>query len=83
MLSGKLPAPWEGIVPGGGVALFRSAGALEMLKVESEEQIGVAILTRACEEPLRQICRNAGFEGAVVAWITRRGMSRRAQVEWA
>jgi chaperonin GroEL len=57
----------EGIVPGGGVALFRSAGALEMLKVESEEQIGVDIVKRACEEPLRQICQNAGFEGAVVA----------------
>ena len=61
MLSGKLPTPWEGIVPGGGVALFRSAGALEMLKVESEEQIGVDIVKRACEEPLRQISKKRGL----------------------
>jgi chaperonin GroEL len=57
----------EGIVPGGGVALFRGAGALSRLKVESEEQIGVDIVKRACEEPLRQISQNAGYEGAVVA----------------
>jgi chaperonin GroEL len=57
----------EGIVPGGGVVLFRGASALGMLKVESDEQIGVDIVKRSCEEPLRQIAQNAGFEGAVVA----------------
>jgi chaperonin GroEL len=57
----------EGIVPGGGVALLRAAKALENLKVEGDERIGVDIVKRACEEPLRQIAGNAGFEGAIVA----------------
>jgi len=56
----------EGIVPGGGVALLRAAAALEKLKLGGDEQIGVDIVKRACEEPLRQIAQNAGFEGAVV-----------------
>ncbi len=56
----------EGIVPGGGVALARSAAALEKLKLESDEQIGVNIVKRAITEPLRQIVENAGEEGAVV-----------------
>jgi chaperonin GroEL len=56
----------EGIVPGGGVALVRCASALEKLKVEGDEQIGVNIVKRALEEPLRQIAGNAGEEGAVV-----------------
>jgi chaperonin GroEL len=56
----------EGIVPGGGVALVRCAAALEKLKVEGDEQIGVNIVKRALEEPLRQIAGNAGEEGAVV-----------------
>ncbi|MBI1895057.1 MAG: chaperonin GroEL [Acidobacteria bacterium] len=56
----------EGIVPGGGVALLRGWAALESLKSEEDEQIGVNIVRRACEEPLRQIAGNAGFEGAVV-----------------
>ncbi|MCL6543887.1 MAG: chaperonin GroEL [Bryobacteraceae bacterium] len=56
----------EGIVPGGGVALLRAANALEKLKLGGDEQIGVDIVKRACEEPLRQIAQNAGFEGAVV-----------------
>ncbi len=55
----------EGIVPGGGVALLRGATALESLKVSGDEQIGVDIVKRACEEPLRQIVGNAGFEGAI------------------
>jgi len=55
----------EGIVPGGGVALLRAATALESLKVTGDEQIGVDIVKRACEEPLRQIVGNAGFEGAI------------------
>ena len=56
----------EGIVPGGGVALLRAAAALDGLKGEGDEQIGVNIIKRACEEPVRQISGNAGFEGAVV-----------------
>jgi chaperonin GroEL len=55
----------EGIVPGGGVALLRAALALSQLKVPGDEQIGVNIVTRACEEPLRQIAGNAGVEGAI------------------
>jgi len=56
----------EGIVPGGGVALLRAANALSSLKVPGDEQIGVDIIKRACEEPLRQIVHNAGIEGAIV-----------------
>ncbi len=57
----------EGIVPGGGVALLRAAKALENVKPGGDEQIGVNIVKRACEEPLRQIAGNAGWEGAIVA----------------
>jgi chaperonin GroEL len=56
----------EGIVPGGGVALLRAAEALKNLKAEGDEQIGIDIVRRACEEPLRQIAGNAGYEGAIV-----------------
>jgi chaperonin GroEL len=56
----------EGIVPGGGVALLRAASSLDGMKVESDEQIGVNIIRRACEEPVRQIVGNAGYEGAIV-----------------
>ena len=60
----------EGIVPGGGVTLVRAAKVLEKLDVakdgDADEQIGVAIVKRALEEPLRQIVQNAGKEGAVV-----------------
>jgi len=56
----------EGIVPGGGVALLRGAASLETLKLEGDEQIGLNIVKRACEEPVRQISANAGFEGAIV-----------------
>jgi chaperonin GroEL len=56
----------EGIVPGGGVALLRAAEALKSLKVAGEEQVGVDIVRRACEEPLRQIVVNSGTEGAIV-----------------
>ncbi|HLO00343.1 MAG TPA: chaperonin GroEL [Pyrinomonadaceae bacterium] len=62
----------EGIVPGGGVALVRAAKALEKFQINAEgegdadEQIGVNIVRRALEEPLRQIVQNAGKEGAVV-----------------
>ncbi|MGA2181953.1 MAG: chaperonin GroEL [Bryobacteraceae bacterium] len=56
----------EGIVPGGGVALLRAADALKGLKLEGDEQIGVEVVRRACEEPVRQISGNAGVEGAIV-----------------
>jgi len=57
----------EGIVPGGGVALLRCIPALERLKLEEEDEaLGVNIVKRALEEPLRQIALNAGFEGAIV-----------------
>jgi len=57
----------EGIVPGGGVTLVRAAKALDNLKLADEdEQIGVNIVRRALEEPLRQIAQNAGREGAVI-----------------
>jgi len=57
----------EGIVPGGGVAYLRGAKALDKLKLEdADEQVGVNILKRALEEPLRQIAQNAGQEGAIV-----------------
>ncbi len=57
----------EGIVPGGGVALLRAQSALDDLKVDREdEQIGVSILRRALEEPIRQIVENAGVEGSIV-----------------
>jgi len=57
----------EGIVPGGGVALLRAAMALEKLMLPGDEQFGVTIVRRACEEPVRQIVFNCGTEGAVVA----------------
>ena len=56
----------EGIVPGGGVALLRAAKALLTMKLEGDEQIGVDIVKRACEEPVRQIVHNSGTEGAIV-----------------
>jgi len=56
----------EGIVPGGGVALLRCTKAVEEVKTEGDSKVGIAIVRRALEEPLRQIAQNAGYEGAVV-----------------
>jgi chaperonin GroEL len=56
----------EGIVPGGGAALLRALPALEKVKAEGDELVGVGIVKRALEEPARQIAHNAGYEGAVV-----------------
>jgi chaperonin GroEL len=56
----------EGIVPGGGVALARCAAALDRVKADGDEQIGINIVKRAITEPLRQIVENAGEEGAVI-----------------
>jgi len=56
----------EGIVPGGGVVLVRAEKALDKVKVEGDEKIGVDIVRRALEEPIRQIAENAGAEGSIV-----------------
>ncbi len=56
----------EGIVPGGGVALLRCIEALNTLKASGEEKIGISLLKRALQEPLRNIAQNAGLEGSVV-----------------
>ena len=56
----------EGIVPGGGVAFLRAIPVLEKLKLEGDEHIGVNIVKRALEEPLRLIAANAGHEGSIV-----------------
>jgi chaperonin GroEL len=56
----------EGIVPGGGVAFIRAMNALEKAEFSGDEQLGVTLVKRALEEPVRQIANNAGFEGSVV-----------------
>ncbi len=56
----------EGIVPGGGVALLRTAKAIDALVLEGDEKLGGQIVRRAIESPLKQLCFNAGVEGAVV-----------------
>ncbi|NOY64394.1 MAG: chaperonin GroEL [Nitrospirae bacterium] len=56
----------EGIVPGGGVALLRCISAVEKLKLEGDEQIGVDIIKKALEEPIKQIVNNAGLEGSII-----------------
>jgi len=63
----------EGIVPGGGVALIRASAALDGLKVADEERIGVNIIRRAIEDPLRWIANNAGWEGSIVLDKVRNG----------
>ena len=65
----------EGIVPGGGVALLRAADALKNLHAAGDEEVGVSILSRAIEEPLRWIAANAGHESSVVVERVR-AMSR-------
>ena len=56
----------EGIVPGGGVALLRAQSALDKIKGTEDERIGVAIVRRALEEPIRMIVQNAGAEASIV-----------------
>ncbi len=56
----------EGIVPGGGVALLRGGKALEKLKLEGDQKVGLEIIRRAIEEPMRHIATNAGHEGSIV-----------------
>jgi chaperonin GroEL len=64
----------EGIVPGGGVAIVRATDKLAKLKGDNDdEQTGINIITRAAEEPLRQIVENAGLEGSVIVAKVREG----------
>ncbi|UCE54268.1 MAG: chaperonin GroEL [Desulfobacterales bacterium] len=56
----------EGIVPGGGVALVRCISALDKIRIKADKKLGVKVVMRAMEEPLRQIANNAGLEGSVV-----------------
>ncbi len=56
----------EGIVPGGGVAFLRALTSLDAMKIDEEESVGVAIIRKSLEEPIRQISENAGVEGSVV-----------------
>ena len=63
----------EGIIPGGGVSLLRAQGALDKLKVEGGQSVGLDILRRALEAPIRQICENAGAEASIVVQNVRDG----------
>lgn len=56
----------EGIVPGGGVAYLRTITSLDKIKAEGDQKVGVAIVRRALEEPIRQIVENSGLEGSVI-----------------
>ncbi|MFN8535563.1 MAG: chaperonin GroEL [Dehalococcoidia bacterium] len=72
----------EGIVPGGGVALLNAGKVLEGLKLDGDEQVGVSMLRRALEEPLRQIVDNAGVEGSVVIEAIRREQAAGKSLNW-
>ncbi len=63
----------EGIIPGGGVALLRAQDALSQLNIDGTQQVGVDILYRALEAPIRQICSNAGLESAIIVQKVRDG----------
>ncbi|HEX7548247.1 MAG TPA: chaperonin GroEL [Candidatus Methylomirabilis sp.] len=63
----------EGIVPGGGVVLLRGLGALDKVRASGDEKIGLEIVRRALEEPIRQIVENAGVEGSIVVQKVREG----------
>ncbi len=71
----------EGIVPGGGVALIRALKALESVNSEGDQTIGVNIIRRAIEEPIRQIVANAGLEGAVIVEEVKKHDGATEQVE--
>ncbi len=72
-LSATRAAIAEGIVAGGGVALLRCIGSLDEIKIRGEEKIGLNILKRVLEEPIRQIAQNAGEDGSVVAAEVKKG----------
>jgi len=63
----------EGIVPGGGVALLRAVTALDDVKVPEDQQVGVDIMRRALEAPIRQICTNSGVEASIIVQAVREG----------
>jgi len=63
----------EGIIPGGGVALLRASEKLNNLKVSDEQAVGVDIMRKALEAPIRQICRNAGLEASIIVQKVREG----------
>ena len=63
----------EGIVPGGGVALIRAMDALDKVRATGEEKIGVEIVRKACEWPMRKIAENAGVDGSIVVQAVRNG----------
>ncbi len=63
----------EGIVPGGGVVFIRALPALDKLQVEGDEKVGVDIIRRVLEEPVRQIAENAGWEGSIVVQKVKEG----------
>jgi chaperonin GroEL len=63
----------EGIVPGGGVALIRASSVLDQLKLQGEQKMGVDIIRRAIEEPIRQIAFNAGVEGSIIVQKVKEG----------
>ena len=67
----------EGIVPGGGVALLRCLPALDKMKLQGDEQIGVDIIKRAIEQPLRALAANAGVEGSIVVQEVRKAQRQR------
>ncbi len=66
----------EGIVPGGGVALLRGVESLDSLEVEGDQRIGINIIRRALEEPMRWIAQNAGYEGSIVVQKVREADTR-------
>jgi chaperonin GroEL len=72
-LNATRAAVQEGIVAGGGVALMRAQPALDALELSAEQRVGVQIIRRAIEEPLRQIAENAGLEGSIVVNKVREG----------
>jgi chaperonin GroEL len=74
-LSTARAAVEEGIVPGGGVALIMAISALEKVEATGDEQVGVSIVRRALEEPLRQLAHNAGREGSIIVEKVREGKS--------
>ena len=78
-LSATRAAIEEGIVPGGGVALLNALAALDTLHAEGDVATGIGLLRRALEEPMRQIARNGGQDGAVVVAAVRRQATRAAE----
>jgi len=76
-LSATRSAVEEGIVPGGGVALINAQSALDSLKLDGDAGVGVGIVRRALEEPLRQLAENAGMNGQVVLENVRRGQAEK------